>query len=37
MERQFRIELSDDQIAQLQTVGDLVALVGRLMAETDSA
>lgn len=33
MERQFKIELSDDQIAKLHTVGDIVALVQRLMAE----
>ena len=37
MEREFRIELSDDQIAKLQTVGDIVALVRRLAGPQPSA
>jgi acyl carrier protein len=37
MERQFKVELSDDQIAKLQTVGDIVTLVQQRMAEAAGA
>jgi len=37
MEREFRIELSDDPVAKLQTVGDIVVLVQRLLAEARGA
>jgi acyl carrier protein len=32
-ERQFNIALSDEQVARLQTVGDILALVQRLADE----
>ena len=30
MEREFRVELSDDQVAKLQTVADIVAQIRKL-------
>jgi acyl carrier protein len=36
MERQFKIQLSDDQIAKLQTVVDIVDLVQGLRAQAGS-
>jgi acyl carrier protein len=34
MERQFKITLSDDQMAKLKTVGDVMVLVQGLVAES---
>jgi acyl carrier protein len=34
MERQFQITLSDDQMAKLKTVGDVMVLVQGLVAES---
>ena len=36
-ERQFNVSLSDEQVAKLKTVADIVALVQRLVMEQSSA
>jgi acyl carrier protein len=36
-ERQFNVSLSDEQVAKLKTVADIVALVQRLVTEQSSA